>query len=179
MTTTALVCGSARCLWEDLTLTGRLEWTAAIVAVNVTAQFLPRVTHIASLHGEFPGLMRTVREHMDLCRDLPPPQTHSNRPAPGIDRVWDIPDEGSSALFAVRVALGLGYERVICCGVPLDSLGRFYDDPRQPPRWEWGHWQGADYRRAWSRAAANEFEGRVRSCSGWTRALLGGPDGLA
>jgi hypothetical protein len=179
--TTALVCGSARCLWSDLSMVGSLEGSATIIAVNVTAQFLPRVQHIVSLHGDFPGLMRQIRAHMDvaLTEHRPPIVTHSNRSAPGIDRVWAFPATGSSSLFGVRVALGLGFDRVICCGVPLDSSGRFYDDPRRPAVWDWGGGGGRPYREAWSAAAATEFDGRVRSCSGWTRTLLGAPDAAA
>jgi hypothetical protein len=175
----ALVCGSARSLWDDLTRVGKpVETRAAIVAVNITAQFLPRVSHIVSLHGDLPGLLRQMREHMDMAlrEHQPAVVTHSIRAAPGVDRVWGFPATGSSSLLAVRVALGLGYDRVICCGVPLDSTGRFYDDPRKPSIWDWEGLAGEAYRVAWKEAADMEFAGRVRSCSGWTRDLLGAPE---
>lgn len=173
----ALVCGSARCLFEDLTRVGALERTATILAVNITGMFLPRAHHLVSLHGDFPGLVRASRPHMDttLKEHEPAIVTHSIRSAPGIDRVWDLPQTGTSSLFGVRVALGLGFDRVICCGVPLDSTGRFFDDPRKPALWDLDGPQGWPTREQWREAAKTEFDGRVRSCSGFTRELCGDP----
>lgn len=176
--TTAIVAGSARCVFADLEVARAADPDAQVVAVNTTGLFLSSVLHLASLHPEFVARVAALRPLMDC---VPNPRgevvvTHSIAAYPGVDRVWPaIPHTGSSSLFAVRVALELGFDRVICAGVPLDSSGRFFDPPG-PARWDWDapEW-GDPYREAWRAAALEEFAGRVTSCSGWTRALLGGP----
>ena len=174
----AIVAGSARCLWPDLAQAQALAPHAAIIAVNVTAQFLPRVDHIVSLHKDLPGLLRILRVHMDMAlkEHAPATITHSIRMAHGIDRVWDLPATGTSSLLGARVALGLGYERVILAGVPLDSSGRFFDPPGVS-QWDWDGPQGDPTREAWRAAKDTEFGGAVFSLSGWTHTLLGEPPG--
>lgn len=175
---TAIIAGSARSLWSDLARAVTAAPDAQIIAVNMTGLFLPAVLHLASLHPDFIARVAGLRPLMDGVTNPKGEevQVHSVAPYPGVDRVWsNIPHEGSSALFAVRVALALGFERVICCGVPLNSEGRFFDPPG-PARWDWEGEDGNPYRDAWRKAAAEEFGRRVRSCSGFTLALLGGPE---
>lgn len=77
---------------------------------------------------------------------------------------WD----GSSGLLAITVALHLGYQKIILCGVPLDKKAGHYFSPDEP-------WMDAPrYRHAWIKHQ-DEMHGRVKSMSGWTQALLGAP----
>ncbi len=87
-------------------------------------------------------------EHAELYKHVP---------------TWD----GSSGLLAITVALHLGYERVILCGVPLDKKAAHYDDDAP--------WMDAPrYRAAWTRHLS-EMKGRVKSFTGWTSLILGEP----
>ena len=73
---------------------------------------------------------------------------------------------GSSALYATRIALEEGWDRVILCGVPLtgrESLGIYADQTGYQV-----------YRVGWEKHL-NEIKDYVRSMSGWTKELLGEP----
>ena len=81
---------------------------------------------------------------------------------------WVIPDwGGSSGLYAVKIALSLEYNQIVLAGIPMEaSEGHFFNDE------EWA--QCNQYRDAWVRHL-HEIQPYVRSCSGWTQRLLGGP----
>ena len=85
---------------------------------------------------------------------------------------WQFPGgsgNGSSGLFAAKVALvDFGFARVTLCGVPLTPTDHI-TGPGTP------FTNAADWRPAWQ-ALAPEWRRRMRSMSGWTRQLLGGPD---
>lgn len=179
---TAIVCGSGPAVWAELAQARVAAPEAAIIGVNLTALFLAHVDHLVSLHPELVGPLRDLRASCDwVPAHQQAPATHSRRDHPGVDHVWPLPPQGrqgTSSLFAVHVAFGLGYERVILAGVPLDGARRFFDPPGAP------QWRGgsdprgidglAQDRRPWEEAARTWFEGRVRSAGGWTADLLGG-----
>jgi len=93
---------------------------------------------------------------------------HSDKKWPLVDHVWPCKLTGTSALFATRVALALGYEEVVLCGVPLDETGRYYSAP-----WDKGVSLNVVDMKEWEEYVP-VFEGRVKSMSGRTRELLGG-----
>jgi hypothetical protein len=73
---------------------------------------------------------------------------------------------GSSGLFAVKVALEAGAERVVLAGVPLVASARHVERPVGP-------WHERDsFVDAWH-IAEPHIAGRVKSMSGWTREFLG------
>lgn len=76
---------------------------------------------------------------------------------------------GSSGMYAARVALHLGYDRIILCGVPMDpKMGNV----RGTQKWDGqGQFVGGwiDHH--------NDLAPYVRSWSGWTKQRLGAPDG--
>jgi len=77
---------------------------------------------------------------------------------------WD----GSSGLLGITVALHLGYEKIILCGIPLDKKACHYFDD--------GEWMDAPrYRSAWTRNL-RAMKGKVKSFTGWTSLILGAPD---
>lgn len=43
--------------------------------------------------------------------------------------VWPFTSDGSSGLLAVKIALLLGYDKIVIAGIPLDNSRRFYDHP--------------------------------------------------
>lgn len=173
-----IVAGSGRDFFAEFAAAQALG-RADVLAVNFTACFIAGpVHHMASLHYQEIGAFRACRRCLDYCQNHhDDPITHSYKPWAGVDRVWPEWDseegrKGTSALFAVRVALALGYERVILTGVPLDATGRHYD----PPGVKGNGYDARSLREAWEKAAVTEFAGRVTSMGDhWTAKLLGGP----
>lgn len=174
----AIVCGSARCLWDDL---AELEGVDAdLVAVGFSGMALPRrPVHWVSQHAfDFQWMLpylkrgRVLTDSGLFVRHI---ETHSNRACACVLHVWPksvMPDRGSSGESAARVSLAMGYERVILAGVPLDDQGHFYDPP--PGLMGASYYNYSTYVKSWESSAA-EFAGRVRSVSGLTRDLLGAP----
>jgi hypothetical protein len=163
-----IVAGSARCLWRDL---AECPPGLPVIAVNMAGLVLPKVAHLASAHPVAIGLIAQLRAltRQKRRRDTTPPEVHSIKEAPGVTRVWPEVEGGSSAFFAVSVALGLGYGRVILAGVPLDNSERFYDEPGEASTMDFG----AIYLDHWVKMLP-DLNGRVVSCSGMTKTLLGG-----
>ena len=159
---TAVVVGTGRSLWADLRAINRPE--CPVFAVNEGIMFVPRCDHAVSHHASKlphwlalrPGPTDHIKAH-----------THGRRGAvPGVQPWGDLPTHGSSALLAVRIALALGFARVLVAGVPLDGNGYVWGDPETPPTTD--HTQ---YRHAWEQA--RDLTGRVASPSGFLRDLLG------
>ena len=183
---TCMVAGSSVGFWKDFERV--FGWVdsqdvhhpgcasdADVLAVNLTGLYVPHARYLVSLHPEMLGPLRDLRRSLDWNGDgASTPVTISFRSHPGVDRVIPKPPQGiggTSALFAVRVALTFGYDRVILAGVPLDDSGRFFDPPGAPHVWP-----HAQDRGPWELAAKAEFGDRVTSCSGWTAELLGEPE---
>lgn len=180
-----LVCGSGRCLFDDLAaasaLSGGIEIAIDadfdIMAVNDAYLALSGVRHLVSYHDEliWPWLMLKGPRFLDngewkagdgvMC--------HSQRENKGVDRVWAFDEGGgSSSLFGVQIGLALGYRRIILCGVPFDASGRFYFPP-----WQNGHdYAGSDGWDIWEKLHDAGELANVRSMSGRTRQLLGEPE---
>lgn len=186
--TTALVVGGADTLYADLAAWGGEP--DIVVGVNeampdtADARLAPwrpwfdRMDAIATLHGEKALVWRKQRAEAGYP---PAPYYSQDRQWTEVLEVWRPPQDigywtaGSSGLFAVGVALHvLGAERVVLAGVPLTPDANIY---RGTPWRRRGSGKSvADrYRPGWKRLEA-ELRGRVVSMSGWTRALLGGPD---
>jgi hypothetical protein len=171
---TALILGSAACLWDDVRAAKDLGHH--YIAVNDAGMYIHlagaftkfRLRHWASLESSFFPAYRIrtngTQNHSVLY--------HSNQPDEGVDFAWRLQHPsfigGTSSLFATLVALGLGYDPVILCGVPLDGSGYFYGPPES---------HGIQYNsclRFWEKHL-DVFKGRVKSMSGNTRELLGAP----
>lgn len=177
---TCIVAGSGRAFYDEFAAARAFAPLAHVMAVNFTAPFVVGpVQHVASLHATEVGAFRDVCQCLDWRYGYERPTTHSNKAAPGVDRVWPEYDneegrQGTSALFAVKIALALGYARVILVGVPLDSRGRFFDPPGLPATAH-GNYDLKHLKAAWLRARDTLFAGRVSSLGGYTREILGSP----
>lgn len=161
-----LVCGSARCLWDDLARVPHGQGYD-VMAINFAGLFLPRrLNHWVSLHGVLFDSLRGGRAYMQrhLDKRAPPYITHALNPRTTVDHVWRDTIGQDSGLYGVRIALMLGYEEVLLAGMPVDGTGHFYEDPRVAHI-------GFESRPQWERFA-KVFAGRVRSLSGWTRELF-------
>lgn len=178
-----MICGSGRCLWDDVKKLAGGAWDGLkydIMAVKQSGMYLPfKFQHWANAHGERFQYMVPLRRDgyyfrgMDNgVRGVHPQKlgvlTHSEKQWPLVDHVWPSKMTGTSALFATRVGLALGYDEIALCGVPLDKSGRFYDAP-----WDSGLDLNVVDMKEWE-AYLPVLQGRVRSMSGRTRELLGG-----
>lgn len=163
----ALLLGGARCLHADMAGALELFTPTLIIACNHAGRDHPgHVDHWVSIHVEqFPRWMK----EREALGHAPAGQlwTGGHRSAiPGLD-VNRAPNwGGSSGLVMVTAGLALECERMVLCGVPLDPEEAHYDDAE---RWR----DAGNYRRGWT-THADEMNS-VRSCSGWTRKLLGAP----
>lgn len=164
----ALILGAAACLWDDLKALG--HWDGDVIVVNRAGIHYPgRIDHWVTLHPEMLGGWIEARAVAFGPGEF---ETWCQKEGDEVDHVvTDIEPRGSSGLFAVRIALLLGYERVVLAGMPIDDRPHFYDadGKRSGPPFRY-------YMPDWLRARRREFNGRVRSISGWTGEILGMPD---
>ena len=185
---TIIIAGSGKTLMELGTGRDVGEFWAAkdlfpdahVMAVNFTAPFIVGpLHHVVSLHAGEVDAFRRPCQCLDWRYGWPTPVTHSNKPGDGVDRVWPEFDNeegrsGSSALFGVKVALALGFTRVVVAGVPLDNGGRFMEPARMPATAH-GKYDLPTFKAAWLRARDSLFAGRVFSMGGWLSEQLGIP----
>jgi hypothetical protein len=126
--------------------------------------FPDRIDHAVTLHPD-----KYDREWRDAraARGLDPPGiVWAHRRHKVANR--DTPDwGGSSGLFAIKVALEVGFDKIILCGVPMTlEAGHVV---RKAP------WRACDqFRRAWGRHQ-RELTNHICSFSGWTRTTFGPP----
>lgn len=179
---TALVVGTGPGFMEDYERASRLRPGAFVMAANKAAGFV-RADAIFSMHHA--EMSQFIRAH-DLAwgtREMRP-ETHSGcRDSPAmlaklnemygtwIDYLWPIANSwGSSGWAAGKCCRAMGLDEVILCGVPL-------------AREDTGHWQDwkdvGNYREGMRREAELEPDvaAGIKSMSGYTREILGAPDG--
>lgn len=164
----AAIIGGAASVWKDWQDLQAISEVDAIIAVNhVGMRFYGEINHWVSLHSEFMPDWLAARAARGLNTPegiwFPEDGLNPNIPHRTV-KDWG----GSSGLMAVTVALELGFDKIILCGVPIeDSAAHFlYQED----------WQGAKrYQQAWQRHVA-ELAGKVRSMDGWTSQFLGRPD---
>jgi hypothetical protein len=170
----AMVLGSGRSIWDDLSRFNHKGY--GVVAVNnMTLHYRDQVDHSVSMHPDEPELWRKLRKiynclPCELITHSPVPTNQKSE----TDYTWyfEKGQGGTSGLFAVMLALALGYDRVVLCGMPLDDLGHFYD----PPNHRDGCFRSDFIHSEWNEVNKLYFNNRVKSLSGWTRNLLGEPD---
>jgi hypothetical protein len=165
-----IILGTAENMWEDFEEANKKFPGADLMMLNLAPCFFrPQIEfkkiyihHWVSLHPEFFELSDCYLLSGMVIR-------HSTIKTPRVDYVWDVKQEGSTGAFATRIALAMGYEKVILCGIPMDGRKHIYDMPGTKLDWaEQDH-----CRESWIFSKENEFAGRVTSMSGWTKGLLG------
>lgn len=166
----AFILGSALCLHDDFKAALSSFQPSSIIAVNEAGRDYEGVLdHWVSMHP--PLLIKWIEERRDW--DVPlftgtvwTPR-HITLPK-GLIASRAESWGGSSGLLAVTVALGLGFEKIILCGVPMERLGAHYFNKDRP-------WNDAGiYKASWKRNL-DKIAPTVRSMSGWTKELLGAP----
>lgn len=174
-----LVCGSARCLWDDIRKVKVDDFD--VMVINSAGLYFPyRITHWFSGYYESLEHLRKIR-YYEFGNHFKPKEiilTHSRFYYPGVDCVWkaEAYGYGTSTLDACSVGLLMGYEQVVIAGAPLDNTMHFYDPP-------WLIGKGNDdcgweiYFSEWKLWNERYFQGRVKSLSGKTKEICGGYDG--
>lgn len=165
----ALILGDADCVFEDAERALHLFKPGAIVATsNIGKDWETDVDVWCTLHPEkakgWVGMVNAIKARTEAGRNRP--ETWGHRKAAGIDRVcadW----AGGSGLFTTRVALiEKGFSRVVLAGVPMTRTPHYND--KEP-------WREAErYHKGWIKRF-QEISNRVRSMSGWTEEMFGGP----
>jgi len=190
---TCLVVGGARGVWEDFRQAKKDTPDAHVLAVNAIGCYVPGPLHYwFSLHCYYLKVWHEVRKMMFKGHNYQRPQLWALRhTGEGVVKgdmngIWQFGDPtisqsakhgGSledSGFFAMCIALVLGYTRVHLVGCPADDSGHVFI-----PQWEYLEHDKAAIRKAWESTIDKfpEVPERVRSYSGLTRELLGGPDG--
>jgi len=182
-----VVCGDAIGVWLDLENfgcrsneppKGRVRkdgWD--FMTVNKLVETFPGT--VEHCYSNEPNLLEKFIQarRSEYTREFSPPQ-HTHSCNTGAKHRWPWGGHGTSGLGAVLVGLGLGYDHIVLCGMPLDD-GPHNGEP---------HWRRTSFAtseasgsknggkdRHWENAINNAFEGRVKSMSGRTRDWLGAP----
>jgi hypothetical protein len=153
-----LVMGSSSRLWPDLQalaqITGDGRWPWTVIGVNMAGwAYLRESLRYPMGFKSWGG--RWVTGSTD--------EDHEE-----VDEVLDVDRVGSSGMLAVDIARKrLEADRIVIAGMPVDATRRFYD---------FRPWDSAlTYQVRW-RESIEDFDGRVRSMSGFTKEILGAPD---
>ncbi len=167
-----LVIGGADCVWADITAATALFEPDAYFVINDMITLWPGPCDYAcSLHAEkIPEWIRR-RAHNGYpaigevwCHKLA--SGRGRQQGSGVDRL--TPDwAGSSGLFACKVAIQEKFDRIVVCGVPLDAAQNHIDRHRP--------WNAANAFRGGWKTRKKLIAPYVRSMSGFTKDLLGGP----
>lgn len=168
----ALVLGAADCLSDDLREAEKLVDPAAclVVACNDAGFLWPgRLDHWATLHPNELWLRERKRRangypdgYETWTKVWPEGLKHNERICNHAISGY----QGSSGLLSVGVALTVGADRIMLCGIPMDTRYHVVRKRR---------WAAAEgYRRRWI-GLHNTLAPVVRSFSGWTRERFGEP----
>lgn len=165
-----LVLGSANCLRDDIAAALRLsEFEGVVAAKHAGIEWSGPLDAWVSLHPDKFGALIAEREKKGY--------ESANRlfghiPVGGVCEGTSYKFEGqkrsgSSGLFAAKVAIDLGFDRLVLCGIPLEKEKGRIDGK--------DHWNGAYSFRQGFLEAIPTLAGRARSMSGWTQVILGTP----
>ena len=182
-----VVCGDAWNVWEDLEnfgaanrdglgSVGKPGWN--FMVVNKLGEVFPG--HIHHWYSNQPRVIQTsiaARRH-EYEREFSKTWiTHSCNEG-GCDYRWPWGGHGTSGLGAVLVGVGLGYDRIVLCGMPLDDGPHNGQPPWRKCRFASSEAAGSVFtgrNSHWQRAIDLAFQGKVKSMSGRTREWLGSP----
>jgi hypothetical protein len=175
---TCLVLGGAQCAWDDLEQAKEFGPFDAIIAINdMLAHYPGQIDFAVSLHPEKYGEWIQQRDG----KGYPRPKVfvaHDGNTQMGrssafrVDIVMEyrwpgMSASGSSGLFAVKLAIEQGFDRIILCGVPMDG--------KQPHFFDETPWhEVASFMEAWN-IAIPFIHDKTRSLSGNTKDWLGAP----
>jgi hypothetical protein len=151
-----IVVGSAPCTQEDLASLPPMEADYMLIGLDSVEKYLGHVQYMATHH---PAEIQQTTERRRKAGGNTDWRTISHEKRPGVDIVTPLNGKpsGSSAMLGILTALKLGYNRIICCGCPLTGDKKY-----------------ESFHRGWT-SRLDLIKDNVRSCSGWTRDLIGEP----
>lgn len=166
---TAIICGSAETLFDDLDRAVELRPHHTIVAVNAAAEIVA-ADHLFTLHPEKMEVWRE-RQFQLTGRWATTHSAPRARPGVDIDFWWErAGGRGTSGWGAAKMALEMGHDEAILCGITMDAMPYAH---RGPAKAFMSPTVLQSYRHYIERDV--EWHPKVRSMSGWTRQLLGAP----
>jgi hypothetical protein len=183
-----IICADAACVWDDLERFGAAKMIGRgrvekdgydIMTVNRAVEIMPaNIEHIYSNEPDLLEKFLASRRNEYRKEFDPPKHSHSHRR--GAKHVWPLGGHGTSGLSAALVGVGLGYNEIVLCGMPLDNGPHNGEPPWRRCNFEREAADNVDthINQYWERARRLAFGGRVKSMSGRTRTWLGEPDGV-
>lgn len=181
-TGTVLICGSAPCIHDDYAAARANRPDAAVIAVNEAAQVV-WADFIVSVHNEqLEGFRAKSLNKQALTLS-------GGRIREGaVFDCWfsQCNSGGTSAGSAIRIAKKMGFTEIILCGCPITGGDGYFNRPYAPqkllPTRVGLHSKDANAIRIHQsnlakEAAASDYS-MVRSLSGFTKELFGGPEWL-
>lgn len=182
-----VVCGDAIGVWNDLEAFGcrsderpkgrvRKDGWDFLTVNKLVETFPGSVEHCYSNQPHLLNQFVAARRQ-EYAQEFGPPR-HTHSIMEGANHRWPWGGHGTSGLGAVLVGLGLGYDRIVICGIPLD------DGPHNgEPHWRKTTFQSSEASgsknggkdRHWENAINKAFGGKVKSMSGRTKEWLGAP----
>lgn len=170
-----LILGSGASVFEDVNNAKAIVGEAAFEVMAANLSFLAyngAIRHLVSLHQDRIGLFHSLAKILPEDRHAHI-HTHTHMKTEDAENAWPITiQDGTTSLFCVKIAILLGYKKIILCGVPLEGSHRFYDNPHQEYINNFGCPAIA---MPWLQAKIEIFNDRVRSMSGKSKELLGSP----
>lgn len=179
-----VIVGDANCVWNDLEAfgcrcnvgRGRVEKSGwDFLTINKAVETFPG--NIEHCYSNEPSLLIKfiAARRSEYTKEFDAPRNFHSI-SQGAEWVWPFGGHGTSGLGAALVGVGLGYDKVVICGMPLDD-GPHNGEP---------HWRKCAFATAeaagnvntgmnshWKKAIDYAFDGKVRSMSGRTKAWLG------
>ncbi len=177
---TLLIIGSAPCVYDDVIKATQLGACHRLL-INGAALLFEHAEHWLVGHGEKVQEFKRARAKVFTT---PIPYIHASARGGtdpiGVTHIWEgVSTGGTSAWKAVRIGKGMGYEKLILCGCPLDDSGYAAGESKGIGHScaRIGKGEGrmyANYRRTFAVRAKDEGQ-NVYSMSGYSRELLGAP----
>lgn len=178
-----IVCADGACVWDDLEKLGcRREVgrgsvhsaePAHFMVVNKLGETFPGdIEHWYSNEGNLLQHFVSARRNEYRREFNGPMHTHScNR---GAKWHWPWRGWGTSGLNAILTGLGLGYDEIILCGMPLDNSHHNGEPPWRKANFlsEVSDQINGQINQHWRMCIRDVFDGRVRSMSGRTAEWL-------
>ena len=186
-----LVCGDAACVWDDLERFGCKSLSASgrgsvhkdgwdFLTVNKLVETFPG--NIEHCYSNQYRLLKTFVEarRYEYRKEFPNSPKHVHSISESSPHRWPLGGHGTSGLGAILVGLGLGYDRIVVAGMPLDN-GPHNGEPS---------WRATNFLKEasdqvdgsmpmpWLKAKKLAFGDKVRSLSGRTKQWLGEPDAV-
>lgn len=179
-----VIVGSGRCVWDDLIAVDCLYNNYDVMCINDMIMHYPdEIDHVFSCDGYMLKHWWNARRPPYKSEFQRIPQFHTvdnDQDVPDSYRLWEFAGGGTSGLAACFAGIGMGYEHIILCGIPIDNEGHYWEAPWGKTNFQReianssGQIRG-DGRRFWVNAK-DKFDGRVKSMSGFTKKLLGAPN---